>query len=97
MKDPSNIINIIANVDFLVKIEKKMSSKVKRKGKGGKYKRNRKTITISKEDKEFLVSRWLDFLLEKNVTIIVVRTNYDADEIEEWYSGFMEVSITLRR
>ena len=29
--------------------------------------------------------------------IILCRTNYDADEIEEWYSGFIEVSVTLRR
>jgi len=51
-----------------------MSSKSERRGKGGKYRKNKKSNGISQEDIDYLVAR----------------TSYDAAEINEWYNGFIE-------
>ena len=51
-----------------------MPIKDKKRGKGGKFKKKKKESTISNEDIEFLVAK----------------TNYDAVEIVEWFTGFIE-------
>ena len=52
-----------------------MPPKDKKRGKGGKFKKRKKSVsTLSTEDIEFLVAR----------------TNYDAVEIAEWFTGFID-------
>ena len=51
-----------------------MPVKDKKRGKGGKFKKKKKVTSISNEDIEFLVAK----------------TNYDAVEIAEWFTGFIE-------
>ena len=52
-----------------------MPLKDRKRGKGGKFKKKKKDLsTISDEDIEFLVAK----------------TNYDAVEIVEWFTGFIE-------
>ena len=51
-----------------------MPPKDRKRGKGGKFKKNKKANTLSKADIEFLVAR----------------TNYDAGELAEWFTGFIE-------
>jgi hypothetical protein len=41
----------------------------KKRGKGGKFKRNKKDITLSAEDLQYLIEN----------------TSYDAPEIKEWF------------
>ena len=53
----------------------KMPPKDKKRGKGGKFKKKKKEVTsISDEDIKFLVAK----------------TSYDAVEIAEWFTGFIE-------
>ena len=52
-----------------------MPPKDKKRGKGGKFKKKKKEVTsISDEDIKFLVAK----------------TSYDAVEIAEWFTGFIE-------
>jgi Ca2+-binding EF-hand superfamily protein len=51
-----------------------MPIKDKKRGKGGKFKKKKNVTSISNEDIEFLVAK----------------TNYDAVEIAEWFTGFIE-------
>ena len=71
-----------------------MSSKAEKRGKGGKFKKNRKVNKLSNEDIEYLVKR---YFIKRNITKIknfLIRTSYDAAEIGEWYKGFIEVKIS---
>ena len=50
-------------------------SRDKKRGKGGKFKKKKRSLTVlSNEDVEYLVAR----------------TSYDAEEIAEWFTGFIE-------